>query len=57
MNTTNIDFKKMNGLIPTIIQDSKTNEVYMLGFMNKVSLQKTIKTGDVYFWSRSRNIL
>ena len=53
----NIDFKKMNGLIPSIIQDDRTNEVYMLGYMNNESLQKTIKTGMVYFWSRSRNKL
>ncbi|MCX6730663.1 MAG: phosphoribosyl-AMP cyclohydrolase [Candidatus Roizmanbacteria bacterium] len=57
MDITNIDFKKMNDIIPTIIQDSKTNEVFMLGYMNKVSLQNTIKTGDIHFWSRSRNML
>lgn len=44
-------------LIPTIIQDNKTLEVYMLGYSNKKSLEKTIKTGFVHFWSRSRKKL
>ncbi|OGK56780.1 hypothetical protein A3J15_02960 [Candidatus Roizmanbacteria bacterium RIFCSPLOWO2_02_FULL_38_10] len=41
-------------LIPTIIQDYKTNRVYMLGFSTKGSLRKTRITGSVHFWSRSR---
>lgn len=57
MNTIQIDFKKLDGLVPAIIQDYKTNEIYMLGYMNRESLQKTIQTGFVYFWSRSRNKL
>ncbi|MFH0773661.1 MAG: phosphoribosyl-AMP cyclohydrolase [bacterium] len=57
MDIININFKKMNGLVPAIIQDSKTNEIFMLGYMNKESLQKTIQTGFVYFWSRSRKRL
>lgn len=57
MNIKNIDFKKGNGLIPAIIQDYKNNEIYMLGYMNQNSLKKTIKTKNVYFWSRSRNEL
>lgn len=44
-------------LIPTIIQDYKTLEIYMLGYSNKESLGKTIDTGFIYFWSRSRNKL
>ncbi|PIV11018.1 phosphoribosyl-AMP cyclohydrolase [Candidatus Roizmanbacteria bacterium CG03_land_8_20_14_0_80_35_26] len=44
-------------LIPTIIQDYKTLEVYMLGYSNKESLGKTVKTGFVFFWSRSRKKL
>lgn len=47
----------MKQLIPTIIQDDQTLEVYMLGYSNKESLDKTKKTGYVYFWSRSRNKL
>lgn len=52
-----IDFKKCDGLVPTIIQDYKNNMVYMLGYMNKLSLKKTKETGYIYFWSRSRNKL
>lgn len=52
-----IDFIKGNGLVPTIIQDYKSGDIYMLGYMNKESLQKTIQTGWVYFWSRSKQRL
>ena len=44
----------MNGLIPAIIQDYKTDDVLMLGFMNKEAYKKTIKIGKVTFWSRTR---
>jgi len=47
----------MTKLIPTIIQDFKTSEVYMLGYSSKKSLEKTRKTGFVWFWSRSRKKL
>ncbi len=46
-----------NGLIPAIIQDYSNNEVLMLAYMNKESLEKTLKTGKTHFWSRSRNKL
>lgn len=49
-----IDFKKLQGLVPAIIQDTQTNVVYMLGFMNEEALSKTRETGIVYFWSRSK---
>lgn len=52
-----IDFKKGNGLVPAIIQDIKSNEVLMLGYINKEALKQTLKTGSVYFWSRSRKEL
>ena len=42
------------GLIPAIIQDFKTKEVLMLGYMNKESLRRTLKSGKACFWSRSR---
>ncbi len=42
------------GLIPTIIQDINNGEILMMAYMNKESLEKTIKTGYTYFWSRSR---
>ncbi len=45
------------GLIPAIIQDSKTGEVLMLGYMNREALKKTIEEGKVYFYSRSRRKL
>jgi phosphoribosyl-AMP cyclohydrolase len=52
-----IDFKKGEGLVPVIIQDSVTNEVLMLGYMNKESWEKTLETKNATFWSRSRNKL
>ena len=45
------------GLIPAIIQDVNTGEVLMLGYMNQESLEKTIATGQAWFWSRSRQEL
>jgi len=52
-----LDFEKMNGLIPAIIQDNNTNEVLMLGFMNKEAFDKTIEDKKVTFWSRTRKKL
>lgn len=52
-----IDFKKMGGLVPAIIQDAKTRNVLMLGFMNEEAYKKTLDTKKVTFWSRSRNCL
>lgn len=52
-----IDFDKMNGLVPAIIQDAKTKNVLMLGFMNKEAYDKTLETGKVTFWSRTRKCL
>jgi phosphoribosyl-AMP cyclohydrolase len=52
-----IDFAKTEGLVPGIVQDAKTGEMLMLGFLNEVSYQKTLETGFVTFWSRSRNKL
>jgi phosphoribosyl-ATP pyrophosphohydrolase/phosphoribosyl-AMP cyclohydrolase len=52
-----LNFKKMNGLIPAIVQDSSTMQVLMLGFMNEEAYKKTIETGLVTFWSRSRGRL
>ena len=53
----NIDFNKMGGLVPAIIQDASTKNVLMLGFMNEEAYQKTIATNKVTFWSRTRNTL
>jgi phosphoribosyl-ATP pyrophosphohydrolase/phosphoribosyl-AMP cyclohydrolase len=52
-----LDFNKMAGLIPAIIQDDQTNKVLMLGFMNEKALAKTKETGKVTFYSRSRRRL
>ena len=52
-----IDFEKMGGLVPAIIQDADTRQVLMLGFMNEEAYQKTQETGHVTFWSRTRQTL
>lgn len=52
-----LDFEKMNGLVPAIIQDDRTLRVLMLGFMNEEALQKTLSTNKVTFYSRSRKCL
>jgi phosphoribosyl-AMP cyclohydrolase len=52
-----IDFDKMDGLAPGIVQDACTGEVLMLGFLNPASYQKTLETGFVTFWSRKRQKL
>lgn len=52
-----IDFDKLQGLVPAVIQDAVTNKVLMLGFMNREAYEKTIQTGLVTFWSRTRNCL
>ena len=52
-----INFEKMGGLVPAIIQDKVTRKVLMLGFMNKEAYDKTVETGKVTFWSRTRNCL
>jgi phosphoribosyl-AMP cyclohydrolase len=52
-----IDFTKFGGLVPAIIQDEASGEVLMLGFMNEASYQETRRTGEVVFFSRSRNKL
>ena len=52
-----IDFGKSGGLVPAIVQDEKTGDVLMLGFMNDLSYQETRRSGDVVFFSRSRNKL
>ena len=53
----NIDFEKGNGLVPVIVQDSESKDVLTLAYTNKESLELTKKTGNSWFWSRSRNKL
>ena len=52
-----IDFEKCGGLVPAIIQDAETKNVLMLGFMNQEALDKTMSTGLVTFYSRTRKVL
>ncbi len=52
-----IDFKKGNGLVPTIVQDAETKNVLMLGYMNKEAYDATLSTKKVTFFSRSKNRL
>ena len=52
-----IDFEKSDGLIPIIVQDVSTKDVLTLAYSNKESLELTKKTGNSWFWSRSRNKL
>ncbi len=52
-----IDFKKGKGLVPVIIQDASTNEVLMMGYMNREAWRKTLREKKATFWSRSRNKL
>ncbi len=51
------DFAKAGGLIPVITQDASTLEVLMLAYMNEEAFAKTLETGEVHYWSRSRNEL
>jgi phosphoribosyl-AMP cyclohydrolase len=50
-------FEKLDGLIPGIVQDHKSGEVLMLGYLNSEALEATQRTGEVHFFSRSRNRL
>ncbi len=52
-----LDFSKGNGLLPAIAQDYKTGKVLMLAYINKEAWEKSLETGEVYYWSRSRNEL
>ncbi len=52
-----IDFEKSDGLIPAVVQEAATGEVLMVGFMNREALAETLRSGDVTFYSRSRQKL
>ena len=52
-----IDFEKMGGLVPAIVQDARTKTVLMLGYMNEEAYRKTLEIKKITFWSRSRNEL
>jgi phosphoribosyl-ATP pyrophosphohydrolase/phosphoribosyl-AMP cyclohydrolase len=52
-----MDFSKLGGLVPAVIQDDTTGEVLMVGFMNQEALDRTVDTGFATFFSRTRNAL
>jgi phosphoribosyl-AMP cyclohydrolase len=52
-----LDFDKMSGLLPAIVQDSQNGDVLMVGFMNREALDLTLQNGYVTFFSRTRNTL
>ena len=52
-----LDFSKLDGLLPAVIQDHATGEILMVGFMNEEAWAKTLETGCAVFYSRSRNKL
>lgn len=52
-----LDYSKLDGLLPAVVQDAATGRVLMVGFMNDAAFQKTVETGNVTFFSRSRNKL
>jgi phosphoribosyl-AMP cyclohydrolase len=52
-----MDFSKLNGLVPAVVQDAETRDVLMVGFMNETALARTRETGYVTFFSRTRNEL
>ena len=57
VDTMRLDFDKLGGLVPAVIQDHVTGRVLMLGFMNEEAFRKTVETGFATFYSRSRNKL
>jgi len=56
-NAPTIDFAKMDGLVPGIVQDANSGQMLMLGFLNETSYRKTLDSGFVTFWSRTRQKL
>src|SRR3954454_25026111 len=52
-----IDFAKGNGLVPVVVQEAATREVVMVGYVNREAVERTLTTGLLHFWSRSRNEL
>ena len=52
-----MDFSKLDGLVPAVVQDERTGEVLMVGFMNQEALDRTMETGFATFFSRSRGTL
>ena len=57
MSNPEIDFTKLDGLVPGIVQDAATGQVLMVGFLNEESYRSTLESGFVTFWSRTRRKL
>jgi phosphoribosyl-ATP pyrophosphohydrolase/phosphoribosyl-AMP cyclohydrolase len=57
MTEIKVDFAKMDGLVPGIVQDARSGQMLMLGFLNEESWRKTQESGFVTFWSRTRKKL
>jgi len=55
--TVSVNFAKGDGLAPAVIQDARTGQVLMLGYMDRTALRQTLRTGRVWFWSRRRRQL
>lgn len=55
--STEIDFTKLDGLVPGIVQDASTGQLLMVGFLNEESYRRTLESGFVTFWSRTRKKL
>ena len=53
----NLDFDKMGGLLPAIVQDAATNAVLMLAFMNREAWERTLATGEAHYYSRTRETI
>jgi len=52
-----LDFVKRNGFIPVVVQDIKTKDILMLAYANRIAIENTVRTGNAWFWSISRNKL
>jgi phosphoribosyl-AMP cyclohydrolase len=57
MSGVDLNFDKLGGLVPVVVQDYSSGEVLMLAFMNRQAWEETLKTGRATYWSRSRNQL
>ena len=57
LSIDDIDFEKSQGLVPVIVQDSKSKDILMLAYANRLAIEETVRTGCGHYWSRSRNKL
>ena len=57
LSIDDIDFEKSQGLVPVIVQDSKSKDILMLAYANRLAIEETVRTGYGHYWSRSRNKL